>query len=292
MRILLAGGSGLLGRECLEVLSESHQVWAPDRRQLDITLWGQVQEAVSAFRPEVILNCAAFSQVDLCETERELAYEINAVGPRHLARAAARQGGLMVHISTDYVFDGQKPSPEPYLEEDAANPLCWYGKTKLEGEQAVREEAPRHLIVRTAWLYGRRGQNFLKLILKLALDPKVPEIRVVADQYGSPTWAYRLARQLTRLLEAEAEGLFHASAEGYCSRYEQAAFFLEQLKIEKPLRPCASWEFPAAATRPLNSILENRRLKLAGLNLMRPWQEDLATFAATHGADLLREARP
>lgn len=292
MKILLAGGTGLLGRECLEVLSGSHEVWAPGRGQLDITDWGQVKEAVSAVRPEVILNCAAFSQVDLCETERDLAFRVNALGPRHLARAAARQGSLMVHISTDYVFDGQKPPPEPYLEEEATNPLSWYGQTKLEGERAVQEEAPRHLILRTAWLYGRRGRNFLTIILKLALDPKVPEIRVVADQFGSPTWSHRLALQVNRLLEAGVEGLYHASAEGYCSRYEQAAFFLEKLRIGKPLKPCASRDFPALATRPLNSILENRRLKLAGLNFMRPWQEDLAAFVAAHGARLLREARP
>lgn len=291
MKVLLTGGTGLLGRECLKVLSGTHEVWAPSRVQLDITDQVQVEEAVSAFRPEVILNCAAFSQVDLCETEREAAFRANVNGPRNLARAAARRGSLLVHLSTDYVFDGRKPPPAPYVEEDEPNPLSWYGRTKLAGERAVQEEAPRHLIVRTAWLYGPQGQNFLKIILKLALDPKVPEIRLVADQFGSPTWSYRLAQQLAVLVEAGKEGLYHASAEGYCTRYEQGAFFLKQLGVEKDLKPCLSREFPAAATRPLNSILENRRLKEAGLNRMRPWQEDLAAFVAAYGQDLMREAR-
>uniref|UniRef100_A0A7C5ETY3 dTDP-4-dehydrorhamnose reductase n=1 Tax=Desulfobacca acetoxidans TaxID=60893 RepID=A0A7C5ETY3_9BACT len=292
MKILLTGGGGLLGRECLVVLSDSHEIWAPGRKDLDITSSSQVEGAVSVFRPQVILNCAAFSHVDRCETEREEAYRTNVLGPRNLARAAARRGCLLVHISTDYVFDGQKPPPMPYLEGDAPAPLSYYGQTKLEGERAVQEEAPRHLIVRTAWLYGKGGQNFLKLILRLALDPEVPEIRVVADQFGSPTWSYRLAHQLARLLAAGAEGLFHASAEGYCTRYEQAVIFLSQLGVVKKVKPCPSRDFPAPAPRPLNSILENGRLKAAGLNLMRPWQEDLAAFVAAFRADLLREARP
>jgi len=291
MKILLTGKDGLLGRDCLAVLSPGHELLAVDIRELDITDLAQVEEAVSGFRPEVILNCAGFSQVDLCETEREKAARVNVTGPRNLALAAARQGSLLVHISSDYVFDGHRPPPEPYLEGDPTGPLSWYGRTKLEGELAVQGLAQRHVIVRTAWLYGRHGPNFLKTILKKALAPQIPELKVVNDQFGSPTWSYRLAQQLARLLEAGGQGLYHASAEGYCTWFDLAAFFLEQLGVEKLLRPCPSGDYPTPASRPQNSILENRRLKEAGLNLMRPWQEDLAEFAAAFREDLLREAQ-
>ena len=290
MKILLTGKNGLLGQDCLEVFENKHKVQALGRQELDITDPAQVEEAVSRFRPEAIVNGAAYTQVDLCETEREKAVQGNITGPRNLAVAAARHGALLVHISSDYVFDGQKPPPAPYQEDDPTNPLSWYGRTKLEGELAIQGACPRYLIVRSAWLYGRHGPNFLKKILKLALSPQIPELKVVNDQFGSPTWSNRLAQQLLRLMEAEAQGLYHASAEGYCTWFELACHFLGRMGVDKPVRPCLPSDYPTPAVRPKNSILENRRLKVAGLNLMRPWQQDLDEFAAAFREDLLEEA--
>jgi dTDP-4-dehydrorhamnose reductase len=290
MKILLTGKEGLLGRDCLEVFQENHEVLPLGHRELDITDPAQVEEVVSRFRPEALVNCAGFTQVDLCETEWEKAVQGNISGPRNLAASAAHHGALLVHISSDYVFDGHKSLPDPYLEADSPNPLSWYGRTKLEGELAIQATTERHLIVRTAWLYGRQGPNFLKKILKLALSPQIPELTVVNDQFGSPTWSYRLARQLARLLAAGGQGLYHASAEGYCTWFELAAHFLGRMGINKPLTPCPSSNYPTPAVRPRNSILENQRLKRAGLNLMRPWQADLDEFVAVFREDLLREA--
>ena len=290
MKILLTGAGGLLGRDCFKVFQKNHEVLAPSHREMDISDLALVEEAVSRFRPEVLVNCAAFTQVDLCETERDQAVQGNITGPRNLARSAARHGALLVHLSSDYVFDGHKPPPAPYLEDNPTNPLSWYGHTKLEGELAIQSATDRHLIVRTAWLYGRHGNDFLKKILKLALSPKVPELKVVNDQFGSPTWSYRLAQQLARLLEAGGQGLYHASAEGYCTWFELARHFLDRMGVDKPLKACPSSDFPTPAVRPRNSILENRRLKEAGLNLMPPWEEDLDEFVAAFRENLLQEA--
>ncbi|MFW6123561.1 MAG: dTDP-4-dehydrorhamnose reductase [Thermodesulfobacteriota bacterium] len=291
MKILLTGDRGLLGRDCFEVLHRDHEVLALDRGELDISDPAQVDATVAAFRPRALVNCAAYTQVDRAETERDEAFRGNVTGPRTLAASAARHRALLVHISTDYIFDGHKPPPTPYLEDDPPNPLSWYGYTKLEGERAVQGAGTRHLIVRTSWMYGRHGANFLTKILQLALSPQIPELKVVADQFGAPTWSYRLALQLARLLDAGSEGIYHASGEGYCTWFELARHFLGRLGVDKPLQPCSSRDFPTPAARPPNSILENHRLQAAGLSLMRPWQEDVDEFVAAWGEDLLREAK-
>jgi dTDP-4-dehydrorhamnose reductase len=287
MKILITGAGGLLGREAAAVLAPRHAVMPLTSGELDITDPARVMQAVERLAPEVVLNCAAFADVDACESERDRALAVNAAGPRHLALALARHGGKLLHISTDYVFDGRKPPPAAYVEEDDPNPLSWYGKTKLAGENAVQEVLENHAIVRTAWLFGRHGRGFLNLLLDLTVKRKLKEIRVVDDQFGTPTWAWRLAQQLARLLEGDARGLYHATAEGWCSRYELARFFLQQMGIDCRIVPCPSTEFPTPAVRPKNSILENKRLKDAGLNLMRPWQEDMAAFAAKFREQLL-----
>jgi|UniRef100_A0A7C3ZA32 dTDP-4-dehydrorhamnose reductase len=288
MKILITGAGGLLGRECAAVLARRHKVIALTSRELDITDPDRVAEAVAALAPDAVLNGAAFTDVDACESQRERAFRVNALGPGHLARALARHRGRLVHISTDYVFDGAKAPPEAYVEEDPPNPLSWYARTKLAGEQAVQEALEDYAIVRTAWLYGLQGKGFLQLLLDLTLRRKLPEIRVVQDQFGTPTWAHRLAEQLERVLEAEeARGIFHATAEDWCSRYDWAVFFLKQMGLNCRVVPCASVEFPTPAVRPRSTILENRRLKELGLNIMRPWQEDLQEFGAQYREELL-----
>jgi len=195
-----------------------------------------------------------------------------------------------VHISTDYVFDGQKPITDYYVEDDDPRPLSVYGKTKLAGEKAVSDETEHHIILRTAWLYGIQGHNFLKTMLKLTRANPSREFKVVNDQFGSPTWSYRLALQIEKLVEKGARGIYHATAEGVCTWYELADYFLNKMDVPHCLVPCASDEFPTAAVRPKNSILENRRLKEAGINVMVPWQEDVAKYVEQFGNQLLRNA--
>ncbi len=292
MKILLTGASGLLGRECAAVLRQRHEIFPRSSQELDITDPTEVEEAVARLAPEVVLNCAAFAHVDACESQRERAFQVNAAGPRHLAQTLARHGGKLIHLSTDYVFDGQKAPPQAYEEEDETGPLSWYGRTKRDGEAAIQEVLEDYAIIRTAWLYGIYGKGFLNTLINLAVTKKMPEIRVVHDQFGTPTWAYRLAQQLARLMEVDARGVFHATAEGWCSRYELAVFFLEQMGIDCRVVPCASAEFPTPAVRPQNSILENRRLKEAGINLMRPWKEDMKEFVAEFREELLSKVEP
>ena len=279
MKIMITGAGGQLGQDCLLVFGADHRVSALGHRELDITRQESVAETVENIRPDLIINCAAHTGVDACESEEERARDLNVAGPRYLAESALRQGSLLVHVSTDYVFDGQKAIDESYVEDDEPRPLSVYGKTKLAGEKAVSAVTENHIILRTAWMYGIHGHNFLKTMLRLALADSNREIKVVNDQFGSPTWSYRLAQQIKKLVEKGARGIYHATAEGACTWYELAEYFLAKMNVPHRLVPCTSEEFPTAAVRPNNSILENRRLKEAGINIMLPWQDDVAQYA-------------
>jgi dTDP-4-dehydrorhamnose reductase len=285
---MITGAEGQLGQDCLRVFGTDHRVSALGHREMDITRQASVAETVENIRPDLIINCAAHTGVDACETETERARELNVSGPRFLAQSAARRGSLLVHISTDYVFDGQKPTAEGYAETDEPRPLSVYGKTKLAGERAVSEVTENYIIIRTAWLYGIRGQNFLKTMLRLACADPDRQLKVVNDQFGSPTWSYRLAQQIKKLVEKGARGIYHATAEGVCTWYELADYFLEKMNVPHRLVPCTSEEFPTAAVRPKNSILENRRLKAAGINIMAPWQGDVAQYVEQFAEQLLQ----
>jgi dTDP-4-dehydrorhamnose reductase len=289
MKILITGSNGQLGMDCQKVFSPSHDIIAVDVEELDITHAASVQAALADIRPDLLINCAAFTQVDACETEHSLASKVNTEGPKNLAIATAEHGGCLFHISTDYVFDGKKTVPDPYVEEDPTVPLSFYGKSKLEGEIAVRSACPRHAIIRTAWLYGIHGKNILKTFLRLAVRGEKQPMKVVNDQFGSPTWSYRLALQIEKLSQAHVYGTFHATAEGYCSWYELATYFLEKMAVRCPITPCPSEAYPTPAMRPKNSILENRGIKEAGLNVMRHWKDDIDQFVATYKDRLLKE---
>ncbi len=289
MKILITGGTGQLGRDCVRVLEKNHDVIPLDLDVLDISDGGAVAACVLRLHPDVIINCAAFTQVDECETKRALARKVNVAGPRYLAAAAALRGLPMIHISTDYVFDGKKPVPQHYTETDRPQPGSYYGVTKLEGERAVMEETDRYAILRTAWLYGIHGQNFLKTMLKLALQDARKEVKVVNDQFGSPTWSYRLAEQIETVMIENANGIFHATSEGFCSWYDLATTFLNEMEIPHAFVPCTTREYPTPAKRPTNSILENRRLKEEGLNLMGDWRTDLVRFVNSFKDRLIRE---
>ena len=291
MKIVILGGKGQLGSDCTKVLNEIYDVMSVDLDELDITDISQVEAAAGNFGADVIVNCAAFTRVDDCETEKELACKVNVEGPCNLAVAAKNQGAQLIHISTDYVFDGRKRAPEPYTEKDAPNPISYYGVTKLAAEEAIRRTIDNHVILRTAWLYGIRGQNFLKTMLTLALKDPQREIKIVNDQFGSPTWSYRLALQIEKLIESGGNGTYHATSEGYCTWYELATHFLNKMGVSHSFVPCTTEAYPTPAVRPMNSILENKRLKEAGINLMQGWKSDLDEFVSTFRERLINETR-
>ncbi|MFC1489427.1 dTDP-4-dehydrorhamnose reductase [Thermodesulfobacteriota bacterium] len=290
MKIMIVGNKGQLGSDSEKVLAENYEIFAVDLPELDMTNLAAVETMVRDFVPDVILNCAAYTQVDRCEIEKQLAWDVNVKGPENLAVCARKYGGQLIHVSTDYVFDGMKKIPQPYMENDETHPLSYYGVTKLESEAVVQRAIDRHMILRTAWMYGIGGQNFLKTMLKLAVNNPGIEVKVVNDQYGSPTWSYRLALQILKLIENNGRRTYHATAEGHCTWYELAVYFLEKMDVPHRLVPCGSQEYPTPAVRPKNSILENRHLKEENLNVMKFWQQDIDEFVAGFKEQLLDEA--
>ncbi len=291
MNFLITGGNGQLGKDCEHVFKKRHTTTCVDIEDLDITDPYQVDAIVKKIRPDIIINCAAFTQVDACETQKEAAENVNVNGPKNLAKSATKNNSLLVHFSTDYVFDGKKKSPESYIETDVTSPLSYYGITKREGELAVIHQTSNHIILRTAWLYGFYGHNFLKAILKKAVNQPTTQIKIVNDQFGTPTWSFRLALQIEHLIENQGQGIYHASSEGSCSWFEFAKYFLEKLNIAHNITPCSTDEYPTPAARPKCSILENRRLKADGLNRMKHWQKDLDEYIYQYGQQLTRDCR-
>ena len=290
MKIMITGARGQLGADCVRVFNKTHEVVAVDPEELDITRLSDVETMIKNLTPDIILNCAAYSKVDNCEAEKELAWKANVTGPKNLAQSVAKHGGRLIHISSDYVFDGRKKVPEPYVEEDEPHPLSYYGITKYESEKVVRQATDRHMIIRTAWLYGVNGYNFLKTMLKLALKNPNTKIKVVNDQFGSPTWSHRLALQIARIIDENGQGTYHATADGYCTWYELASYFLKKMEVPHTVIPCTSEEYPMPAPRPKNSILENRHLKEKDINIMKNWQDDLDQFVDDFKERLLSEA--
>lgn len=259
-----------------------HQVSGADFPEIDITSIQSVQASIDAQRPDVVVNCAAFTAVDKCETESKTAFAVNADGVANLGTAAAERGASVVHISTDYVFDGTKPSP--YVETDATKPLSVYGASKLEGERRLVETCDRHFILRIAWLYGTRGNNFLKTIRGLAQKRAAigEPLKVVNDQFGTPTYTMHVCNQVLALIGTTQFGLYHATSEGSCSWFDFASEIVKAYGIAAHVVPCTTAEFnvefPRSAHRPANSVLENQRLKILGLNVMPPWKQGLKEY--------------
>lgn len=290
MNILVVGSAGQLGSDCMVVLKKSGTVQGVDFPEIDITDESSVREMLSRLHPEVVVNCAAYTAVDACEKD-STCWKVNAAGPEHLAKWTAENDAFLVQVSTDYVFNGEKPLFSAYLESDDPAPVSEYGRSKLAGEQAILDSGAKAAILRTAWLYGANGKNFLKTMLRLALQDSEREIRVVNDQFGSPTWSHSLARQMAAVVEARATGLFHATSEEHCSWYELADCFLKKMGIPFHMAPCTSEEYPTPARRPQNSILENRRLKDGGINVFETWRNELDQFVNECGESILTEAK-
>ena len=273
MRILLTGASGQLGREMQRALAGEDVIPAnrPDYELTDPALSAKI----AATHPDLVIHAAGFSDVDGCEQDPETAFQVNAQGTSRVAEGAVRAGARLVYISTDYVFDGKKG--EPYTEGDPVGPLNVYGCSKLIGEQEALKTCPRTIIVRTSWLYGVHGKNFVKTILSLAVTQ--PEVRVVEDQRGSPTYARHLAQVVAGLIRSDVTGVIHAGGEGECSRYEFAKAILQEAGLQCRVVPISTAESGRLAVRPSYSVLSTALLRQHRLSLL-PWRTGLQRFVA------------
>ena len=289
-KILITGSKGQLGHDCLEVFKDIPAVTGVDLPEVDLSDRKQCFEALDRIQPDTIVNCAAYTAVDACESDPSC-WKANADLPAYLAEWVEANDAFLVHVSTDYVFPGDKPLFEASIETDDPKPISEYGKSKLAGEQAIAEQTNRFAILRTAWLYGAHGNNFLKTMLRLTLQNPGKEFKVVADQYGSPTWSYTLARQIRAIAEKQASGIFHASSEGHCSWFDLACAFLDNLGIDHNFAPCTSDEFRTPTKRPANSIMENAHAKQLGLNVFESWDAELAEFVKKHGEFVVEEIK-
>ncbi len=255
MKILLTGAKGMLGSDFCKVTNESHEVIQLSHHELDICNLDAVIAASRAYKPNVIINCAAYTNVDGCETNSELAFAINGQAPKNLAIAASECSASLLHISTDYVFDGAKGSP--YIETDLTNPMSVYGKSKLLGERNV-SEYEKSYVVRTQWLYGHNGNNFVKTILRLAKERG--ELKVVDDQVGHPTNTMDLAIALAKLIECENFGMYHITNSEEASWFAFTKEILSATNLNHvKLSPCKTSEFPRPAKRPSYAPLENKK---------------------------------
>jgi len=271
LRILLTGRNGQVGWELERALAPLGEMIATDRSTLDLTSEEQIRSVVRAVKPNVIVNAAAYTAVDKAESEPELAMRINGFAPGVLAEEAKRLGALLVHYSTDYVFDGEKATP--YVEEDEPNPINVYGRTKLEGERAVKASGCRHLILRTSWVYGTRGKNFLLTMLRLARERS--ELRVVDDQVGAPTSSRAIARATVECLGRSPQGLYHFSARGKVTWCGFAHAILARARIDTPVVAIRSEDYPTPARRPRNSCLDCSRLRADCGVSIASWEEML-----------------
>lgn len=301
MKVLITGGLGQLGMELskqLQVRTDIQEVHCMSRAMLDISSKENVQQVLMQYKPDIVINCAAYTAVDLCEENEERAYQVNTLGPKYLAQMCSHINAKLVHISTDYVFSGnfngieeisreghisllldyrlqQASKSKPRRETDEVGPQNVYGKTKLVGEAMVRKYCQKHFIIRTAWLYGE-GNNFVRIMLKLAETSR--EINVVADQFGNPTYAKDLAIAIMNLMQTEYYGTYHGTCEGTCSWYDFAKKIFEIRGIDIKVKPVTSEVFSRPAKRPFYSSLDNFMLKLHGMNTFRTWEEALEDY--------------
>ena len=282
MNILLLGAHGQVGAALRPLLASLGTLTAWTRADLDLQQPAQIRARVLEVRPQLIINAAAYTAVDRAESEPHIAHAINATAPAVLAAVASQCDALLVHYSTDYVFDGNKITP--YLEEDAAHPLNVYGQTKLEGERAIQSSGCRHLIFRTSWVYSATGHNFLRTILRLAKTQS--RLRIVADQQGAPTAAPMIARLTLQAIQAvqadtQRAGLYHLSAAGQTTWHGFAQAIVQAAGFDVPVDTITTLDYPTPARRPMYSVLDHQRLRTQ-LDL-RPtsWQLGLEEVMAT-----------
>lgn len=274
MKILVTGCNGQLGREIAKQGS-THELILTDMHNLDITDGKAVRALFQEVKPEAVVHCAAYTNVDGAEADEDSAFRVNAIGPQNIAAACLDVGARMVQVSTDYVFDGE--SNTVYREFDKVNPQTAYGRTKWQGEELVRQILGRHYIIRTAWLYGD-GNNFVRTMLKLAETNDT--LRVVHDQVGTPTSTVDLAKSIYALLGSDAYGTYHGTCQGQCSWYDFACEIFRQAGKDIKVVPVTTDEFPRPAKRPKYSVLDNHMLRMTVGDPMRDWQEALKEYLA------------
>ncbi len=284
MKILIIGADGQLGTDLCKVIPKKEQV-PLTIQDIDITDREKTFQVIKKHSPDVIINTAAYHNVDKCEDEPALAFAVNAEGVKHVAEACREAKAVLVHISTDYVFDGEKGSP--YVETDPPNPLSVYAKSKYTGEQNVKEVLEKHFIVRSTGLYGvagclgKGGTNFVEGMLKRAETQ--PELKVVTDEVLSPTYTLDLAGKINQLVRTKHFGLYHIVNHGECSWYEFASMIFDLLGRRVTIQKATSSEFKTKARRPKYSVLRNANLEKIGLDDMRPWQEALKAYLVEKG---------
>ena len=272
MKILVTGANGQLGREVVRQ-GVGHELVLTDYDTLDITDSKAVASFMREIKPEAVVHCAAYTNVDGAEADFDGAFRVNVIGAQNVAAGCLETGAKMVYVSTDYVFNGQ--SEKPYREFDVTNPQSVYGVTKLQGEQLVKEILGRHYILRTAWLYGD-GNNFVRTMLRLAENNDT--LRVVHDQIGTPTSTVELAKAVFKLLASDAYGTYHGTCQGQCSWYEFACEIFRQASKEVKVIPVTTDEFPRPAKRPAHSVLDNYMLRMTVGDPMSTWQEALQEY--------------
>lgn len=289
MKILLTGAGGLLGTELGRILGgdpvarptlpapmSDHLAIPLTHADLDVTDADAVRRVLARHAPEVVVHCAAYTSVDRAESEPLQARRVNVEGAAHVARASAELGALLVYLGTDFVFDGERE--EPYRPDDPTGPLGVYGRTKLEGEEVVRAAGPAHLLVRTSWVYGAGGRNFVDAVLERVRSGE--DLRVVADQTGRPTWARNLAATLLELVERGARGVWHVADAGTTTRHGLAVAALRAAGEEARVRPVSTGEYGAPASRPRYSVLDTSATEAFLGRPMVPWRDALARYLA------------
>ena len=273
MKILITGAYGMLGSDLREVLKDNELI-ITGSKDLDITKENNVLQFIEDKKPEIVINAAAYTNVDNCETDYDNAYLVNAIGPKNLAVACNKLNIPLIHVSTDYVFDGSKTTP--LSEEDKLGPKTAYGKTKLEGEKFVQENTKKYFILRTAWLFGINGKNFVKTMINLSKKNNV--LKVVNDQKGCPTYCYDLALAIKQLLNSDKYGIYHLTNKGELSWYDFAKKIFELSNITINVKPVTTEEFPRPAPRPHYSVLSNQKWINAGFTPMRNYEDALKDY--------------
>lgn len=281
MKVLVTGGDGQLGTElCLRLRAAGHDAIAFTHREADFTRPEAVRTAVTGQRADWVVNCAAHTAVDKAESDADLAYAVNRDGAGALAGAVAGYGGRLIHISTDFIFDGAQS--HPYREDDAPHPLGVYGASKWAGEQAVRAALPDAVILRTAWVHGAHGHNFVRTMLRLAAERD--ELTVVDDQIGTPSWTGDIADALIALMDADARGVYHFTNEGVASWYDFAVAILDEARAlgfpvkARRVRPIPTAAYPTPARRPAYSVLDKQKIRALLGRPIPHWRESLITM--------------
>ena len=274
MKVLITGSNGMLGHDLIDVLDGKHELIKTTSKSLDITDKDKVKDYIVNEHPDMVINSAAYTDVDGCETNQEMAYKVNGEGVKNLALACKLVDCPLVHISTDYVFNGE--NTKPWMEDDEVGPISIYGKSKLQGEEAIESILDKFFIIRTSWLYGINGGNFPKTMLELAKTHDT--LTVVTDEIGTPTYTLDLAQAIAELIETEYYGIYHITNSDYCSWFDFAKYIFEVKNIDVNVVPVTAEEFARPASRPHYSVLNNSNWVNNGFKPLRSYKEAIKDY--------------